>query len=186
MIGLQTTSDIVCRECSTELDTSRVQLGLFTCIKCSDTEKYSAHIVYPHKTGSTVQPVQKDTKKNLQRLDRRSANGGRVAKGIFADNSWDRWLESYYDNIYNKRPKKKISRKKFQNFSHMESRTLYQQIVKEFIQQGYHQAVEKVNELYSHDKISLIQKSKMIDNLAELGMMNRKQKKFFKKLEKDL
>ena len=30
------------------------------------------------------------------------------------------------------------------------------------------------------------QKSKMIDNLAELGMMNRKEKKFFKKLEKDL
>jgi len=26
----------------------------------------------------------------------------------------------------------------------------------------------------------------MIDNLAELGMMNRKEKKFFKKLEKDL
>ena len=180
MIGLQTTSDIVCRECSTELDTSRVQLGLFTCIKCSDTEKYSAHIVYPHKTGSTVQPVQKDTKKNLQRLDRRSANGGRVAKGIFADNSWDRWLESYYDNIYNKRPKKKISRKKFQNFSHMESKTLYHQIVKEFIEEGYHQAVNKVNELYSQDKISLIQKAKMIDNLAELGMLNRKDKKKLK------
>jgi len=180
LIGLQTTSDIVCRECSTELDTSRVQLGLFTCIKCSDTEKYSAHIVYPHKTGSTVQPVQKDTKKNLQRLDRRSANGGRVAKGIFADNSWDRWLESYYDNIYNKRPKKKISRKKFQNFSHMESKTLYHQIVKEFIEEGYHQAVNKVNELYSQDKISLIQKSKMIDNLAELGMLNRKDKKKLK------
>ena len=186
MIGLHTTSDIVCRECSTELDSKRVQLGLFTCIKCSDTEKYSAHIVYPHKTGSTVQPVQKDTKKNLQRLDRRSANGGRVAKGIFADNSWDRWLESYYDNIYNKKPKKKISRKKIQNFSHMESRTLYQEVVKEFITNGYHQAVDKVNKLYSQDKISLIQKSKMIDNLAELGMMNRKEKKFFKKLEKDL
>ena len=184
MIGLQTTSDIVCRECSTELDSSRVQLGLFTCIKCSDTEKYSAHIVYPHKTGSTFQPVQKDTKKNLQRLDRRSANGNRIAKGIFADNSWDRWLENYYDNIYNKRPKKKISRKKFQNFSHMESKTLYHEIVKEFIQEGYHQAVNKVNELYSQDKISLIQKSKMIDNLAELGMMNRKDKKKFK--NKDL
>ena len=182
---MQTTSDIVCRECSIELDSSRVQLGLYTCIDCSDTQKYSAHVVYPHKTGAIVQPVQEDTKRNIQRLDRRSANGGRTAKGIFADNSWDRWLESYYDNIYNKKPKKKISRKNSQIFSHMESRTLYQQIVKEFIEQGYHQAVEKVNELYSQDKISLIQKSKMIDNLAELGMMNRKEKKFFKKLEKD-
>ena len=180
MIGLQTTSDIVCRECSTELDSKRVQLGLFTCIECSDTQKYSAHVVYPHKTGAIVQPVQEDTKRNIQRLDRRSANGGRTAKGIFADNSWDRWLKSYYDNIYNRQPAKKISLKKIVNFSHMESRTLYQQIVKEFIQQGYHQAVEKVNELYSHDKISLIQKSKMIDNLAELGMLNRKDKKKLK------
>ena len=180
MIGLQTTSDIVCRECSTELDSKRVQLGLYTCIDCSDTQKYSAHVVYPHKTGAIVQPVQEDTKRNLQRLDRRSSNGGRTAKGIFADNSWDRWLESYYDNIYNKRPKKKISRKKFQNFSHMESKTLYHQIVKEFIEEGYHQAVNKVNELYSQDKISLIQKSKMIDNLAELGMLNRKDKKKLK------
>ena len=186
MIGLQTNSDIVCRECSTELDSKRVQLGLYTCIDCSDTQKYSAHVVYPHKTGAIVQPVQEDTKRNIQRLDRRSSTGNRIAKGIFADNSWDKWLKSYYDNIYNKKPAKKISLKKIVNFSHMESRTLYQQIVKEFIQQGYHQAVEKVNELYSQDKISLVQKSKMIDNLAELGMMNRKEKKFFKKLEKDL
>ena len=185
MIGLQTTSDIVCRECSTELDSKRVQLGLFTCIECSDPQKYSAHVVYPHKTGAIVQPVHEDTKRNIQRLDRRSANGGRVAKGIFADNSWDRWLESYYDNIYNKRPKKKISRKKFQNFSHMESRTLYQEVVKEFIEWGYQRAVDKVNELYSQDKISLVQKGKMIDNLSKLQMMSSKEKKFFKKLEKN-
>ena len=126
------TADLVCRSCSTELDSSRVQLGLFTCIKCSDTEKYSAHVVYPHKTGAIVQPVQEDTKRNIQRLDRRSANGGRVAKGIFADNSWDRWLESYYANIYSKEPTKKISLKKNQNFSHMESKTLYHEIVKIF------------------------------------------------------
>ena len=183
MIGLQTNSDIVCRECSTELDSKRVQLGLYTCIECSDTQKYSAHVVYPHKTGAIVQPVQEDTKRNIQRLDRRSSTGNRVAKGIFADNSWDKWLKSYYDNIYNKKPAKKISLKKIVNFSHMESRTLYQQIVKEFIQQGYHQAVEKVNELYSQDKISLIQKGKMIDNLSKLQMMTSKEKKFFKKLE---
>ena len=174
------TTDLVCRSCSTELDSSRVQLGLFTCIECSDTEKYSAHVVYPHKTGAIVQPVQEDTKRNLQRLDRRSSNGGRTAKGIFADNSWDRWLENYYANIYSKEPTKKISLKKNQNFSHMESKTLYHEIVKIFINEGYHQAVDEVNKLYSQDKISLIQKAKMIDNLAELGMFNRNEKKLFK------
>ena len=183
MIGLQTTSDIVCKECSTELDFKRVQLGLYTCIECSDTQKYSAHVVYPHKTGAIVQPVQEDTKRNIQRLDRRSANGGRTAKGIYADNSWDRWLDNYYTNIYKKRTKVNLSKKISQKFSHMKTETLYQTIVKEFIEWGYQRAVDKVNELYSQDKISLVQKGKMIDNLSKLQMMSSKEKKFFKKLE---
>jgi len=183
LIDLQTTSDIVCKECSIELDSSRVQLGLYTCIECSDIQKYSAHVVYPHKTGSVVQPVQEDTKRNIQRLDRRSANGNRVAKGIFADNSWDRWLEKYYDNIYNKQTTKKSLKKISQKFSHMKTETLYQTIVKNFIEWGYQQAVDKVNDLYSKNKISLIQKGKMMDNLSKLQMMSSKEKKFFKKLE---
>ena len=183
MIGLQTTSDIVCKECSTELDFKRVQLGLYTCIECSDTQKYSAHVVYPHKTGAIVQPVQEDTKRNIQRLDRRSANGGRTAKGIYADNSWDRWLDNYYANIYNKQTKVKLSKKFLKKFSHMKTKTLYQKIVKTFIEQGYHRAVDEVNELYSKDKISLPQKGKMVSNLSDLQMMTSKEKKFFKKLQ---
>ena len=44
-----------------------------------------------------------------------------------------------------------------------------------------------VNEgwLYSKDKISLPQKGKMVSNLADLQMMTSKEKKFFKKLNKD-
>jgi len=174
---------VYCKACTTELDSSRVQLGLYTCIDCSDTQKYSAHIVYPHKTGSVVQPVQEDTKRNIQRLDRRSANGGRTAKGIFADNSWDRWLERYYANIYSKETTKKSLKKISQKFSHMENETLYQTIVKEYIQWGYQQAVDEVNKLYSQDKISLVQKGKMIDNLSKLQMMSSKEKKFLKKIE---
>ena len=119
---LKVADNIVCRKCSSELDSKRVQLGLFTCLECSDTQKYSAHVVYPHKTGAIVQPVQEDTKRNIQRLDRRSANGGRVAKGIYADNSWDRWLESYYDNIYNKQTTKKIFKKNLSKVLSYENR----------------------------------------------------------------
>ena len=180
------TTDLVCRSCSAGLDSSRVQLGLFTCIECSDTEKYSAHVVYPHKTGAIVQPVQEDTKKNLQRLDRRSSNGGRTAKGIYADNSWDRWLENYYANIYSKEPTKKISLKKIVNFSHMNDRQLHETILKNFIELGYDQSVQKVNELYSQDKISLIQKTKAVSKLSEFGMLNRKDKKLLTKQLKDI
>ena len=65
----------------------------------------------------------------------------------------------------------------------MKTETLYQTIVKEFIEWGYQRAVEEVNKLYSDDKISLVQKGKMMDNLSKLQMMNSKEKKGFKKLE---
>ena len=95
-----------CKKCGVEIDNHRYQLGYTECIDCSETEKYSAHQVYPHKTGGYVQPVKSETKKHLQNIDRRSNNGGRVAKGIVADKSWDRWLERYY-NPLPKKPKPK-------------------------------------------------------------------------------
>ena len=172
-----------CIQCDVSLDTRRVKLGLKECIECSDTQKYSAHVVYPHKTGAIVQPVQENTKRNIQRLDRRSANGGRTAKGIYADNSWDRWLDNYNANIYKKRTKVKLSKKISQKFSHMKNKSLYPLVVKEFIEYGYYRAQDKINELYSQDKISLVQKGKMMDNVTKLQMMTSKELKFFKKLE---
>ena len=167
------------------MDSRRVKLGLKECIECSDTQRYSSHVVYPHKTGGYIQPVSEEQSNHLKKLDRRSTGGGRVAKGIFADNSWDRWLEQYQNNIYNKRPKIKLSKKFRKKFSHMNNTTLYQLVVKEFIEYGYHQAVDKVNDLYSKDKISLPQKGKMVSNLSSLQMMNSKEKKFFIKLERN-
>ena len=167
------------------MDSRRVKLGLKECIECSDTQRYSSHVVYPHKTGGYIQPVSEEQSNHLKKLDRRSTGGGRVAKGIFADNSWDRWLEQYQNNIYNKRPKIKLSKKFRKKFSHMNNTTLYQLVVKEFIEYGYHQAVDKVNDLYSKDKISLPQKGKMVSNLSSLQMMTSKEKKFFIKLERD-
>ena len=167
------------------MDSRRVKLGLKECIECSDTQRYSSHVVYPHKTGGYIQPVSEEQSNHLKKLDRRSTGGGRVAKGIFADNSWDRWLEQYQNNIYNKRPKIKLSKKFRKKFSHMNNTTLYQLVVKEFIEYGYHQAVDKVNDLYSKDKISLPQKGKMVSNLSSLQMMTSKEKKFFIKLERN-
>ena len=176
---------MICTKCDNKVDDYRYHLGYTECVDCSDPEKYSAHVVYPHKTGAIVQPVQEDTKRNIQRLDRRSANGGRTAKGIFADNRWDRWLDNYYANIYKKRTKVKLSKKFFKKFSHMKNESLYQLVVKEYMDYGYYRAQEKVNELYSQDEISLIQKGKMMNNLSKIQMMTGKEKKSFKKLEKN-
>ena len=97
-----------CISCDSMVDDHRLHLGYNECIECSDEEKYSAHQVYPHKTGGYVQPVKSDTKKNLQRMDRRSTGGGRTAKGIFSDQSWDRWLKNYEEQKNNPKPKRKI------------------------------------------------------------------------------
>jgi len=176
---------VICSKCESPLDSRRIKLGLKECIDCSETQRYSGHVVYPHKTGGYVQPVSEEQSNHLKKLDRRRVGSGRVAKGIFADNSWDRWLESYYKNIYSKPKKIKLSKKFRKKFSHMKTKTLYQKVVKTFIEYGYHQAVNEVNDLYSKDKISLPQKGKMITNLSSLQMMTSKEKKFFKKLNKD-
>ena len=79
-----------CKKCNVRMDDQRIHLGYTECPSCSETEKYSAHVVYPHKTGAFVQPVTKTASNNLKRMDRRSVGGGRVAKGVYVDNSWDR------------------------------------------------------------------------------------------------
>jgi|TARA_B100001094_G_scaffold329513_1_gene392419 hypothetical protein len=167
------------------MDSRRIKLGLKECIECSETQKYSGHVVYPHKTGGYIQPVSQEQSDNLKKLDRRSTSGGRVAKGVFADNSWDRWLKQYQANIYNKQPTKKLSKKIRKKFSHMNNTTLHQLVVNEFIKYGYYQAVDKVNDLYSKDRITLPQKGKMVTNLSGLQMMTSKEKKFFIKLERN-
>ena len=174
-----------CSKCESPLDSRRSVLGLERCLECSDIKKYSSHTVYPHKTGGYVQPVSSEQSDKLKKLDRRRVGNGKTAKGIFADNSWDRWLEQYQSNIYNKRPTKKLSKKFRKKFSHMNTTILQQLVVKEFIERGYHRAVDKVNDLYSKDRITLPQKGKMVSKLSGLQMMTSKEKKFFIKLERN-
>ena len=86
-----------CKKCDVDLDKHRAHLGYTECLECSEVEAYSAHTVYPHKTGGYVQPVSKTTSNNLKRMDRRSTGNTRYAGGIYSDNSWDRWLDEYYN-----------------------------------------------------------------------------------------
>ena len=95
-----------CKKCNVQLEDQRAHLGYTECLDCSEVEAYSAHTVYPHKTGGYVQPVSKTTSNNLKRIDRRSVGTTRKGKGIYVDNSWDRWLDKYYENLYNPKPKK--------------------------------------------------------------------------------
>ena len=66
----------------------------------------------------------------------------------------------------------------------METKSIYHIIVEEFMKFGYYRAQEKLNKLYTEDKISLVQKGKIMNNLSKLQMMTSKELKHFKKLEK--
>ncbi len=168
----------VAKDCDNQLDNHRAHLGYTVCVDCSEEERYVSHTVFPHKTGGYVQSVSKSQQNDLKRLDRRSVGSERKAKGIYADKSWDRWLENYY----NPKPKKvKRTPKPITNVF-IPYRQAIQKIIDEFDNRGYSSACELTQSLYSDDKISLIHKSKIMNELASLQMMTTKQRKFMRKL----
>ena len=64
------------------------------CVECSSVEPYSAHIVYPHKTGAFVQPVSSETKKSLDRLDRRAVKVGGKMSAPTNVKEWKMWNQN--------------------------------------------------------------------------------------------
>ena len=168
----------VADDCNLVVDNHRLHLGYTTCLECSKEERYVSHTVYPHKTGGYVQSVSKSQHNDLKRLDRRRAGSERKAKGIYADKSWDRWLESYYAPKPEK--VKRIPRPITNVF--IPYRQAFQKVIDEFDNGGYSSACELTQSLYSEDRISLIQKSKIMNELASLQMMTSKQRKLLRRL----
>ena len=170
-----------CKKCEVSLSDERIHLGYKTCLDCSETEKYASHTIYPHKTGGYIQPVQKDTADNLKRLDRRSVGGGRVAKGIIADQSWDRWLQQYWHNKFNPKPKRK-KRKVVLTNTFIPYSDALNKVMTQYDSRGYNSACELTQSLYTDSKINLQQKSNLMNELANTQMMTTKQRKWMKKL----
>ena len=169
-----------CKKCDNIISDERIHLGYDTCLKCSDTEKYASHTVYPHKTGGYIQPMSSEQAGDMKRLDRRRVGGERKAKGIVADKSWDRWLENYY----NPKPPKKKFIPKAPQITFMNFDDAYVKVINEYESRGYDAARDYTQNLYSNDKISLMNKSKIINELTELQFMSVDQRKFLKKLVK--
>ena len=168
-----------CSVCEIDLPNERIHLGYSECLKCSDTEKYSSHTVYPHKTGGYIQPMSSEQADNMKRLDRRGVSSNRKAKGILADNSWDRWLKEY---LKPKEDKPKFTPKSTPLPIYIPIREAVQEVIDKYESRGYEAAYQLTQSLYSHDKISLADKSKITNELTELASMTIKQRKFLKRL----
>ena len=168
-----------CKKCKLEIDSHRVHLGYSECINCSTVKKYSSHTIYPHKTGGYIQPVTEEQSNNLNRLDRRGVSGGKTAKGIFSDNSWDRWLESYNSKPVKKKNKIVVTKNPKLFIPYKDA---INKVMSQYNSMGYNSACELTQSLYTTDKISLTHKSQIMNELAGLQMLTTKQRKWMKKL----
>ena len=170
-----------CKKCNVKLNEQRLHLGYTECLDCSEVEAYSAHTVYPHKTGGYVQPVSKTTSNNLKRIDRRSTGKTRAAKGIYADNSWDRWLKQYYHNLYNPKPKRVIPKQKVV-VDHWNYDTLYNKAILYYKDNGYSNTINWLKKLVTDCKISMSNKSKMLNEINHFELMPKRLRKWTMKI----
>mgnify|MGYP003640663432 FL=1 len=169
-----------CTICKKDLANERIHLGYTECLDCSKVDKYSSHTVYPHKTGGFIQPMSVEQSDNLKRLDRRSSGGSaRKAKGIVSDNSWDRWLEEY---LKPKEDKPKFTPKPTPLPIYIPIREAMKEVIDKYENRGYDSACELTQSLYSKDKISLMDRSQIINELTGLQMLTSKQRNGIKKL----
>ena len=168
-----------CSVCEIDLPNERIHLGYKECLDCSEVDKYSSHTVYPHKTGGYIQPMSSEQADNMKRLDRRGVSSNRKAKGILADNSWDRWLKEY---LKPKEDKPKFTPKSTPLPIYIPIREAMQEVFEKYESRGYEAAYQLTQSLYSHDKISLADKSKITNELTSLESMTIKQRKFLKRL----
>ena len=171
-----------CKSCQKELSDYRYHLGYTECVECSKEEKYSAHQVYPHKTGGFVQPVKHETKEHLQKIDRRSTGSGRTAKGIFSDQSWDRWLKNYEEQKNNPKPKRKIVWKApVVHYLSEEERTKLVQSY--YDNNGYQPTLDYCMELYRQDKISFTMKTELANMVTQQQMLPKRLRKWVRKIK---
>ncbi len=74
-----------CAKCKNEIPAKRIELGYKVCVKCSTVESYGCVDIVYHKTGNTVQPVDKKTAELINKASRRSGFG--VMRGMMAGQS---------------------------------------------------------------------------------------------------
>ena len=156
-----------CVKCDATMPDERVHLGYQECVECSSVEPYSAHVVYPHKTGAFVQPVSSETKKNLDRLDRRAVKVGGKINAPKA--------REWKDVVPQPKPKPKPQPKVFYN--HQTFSDCFTGCKDTYIKYGYSKTVNHIKKLYKDNKINLMTRTELISFLTSIHVMNRKERK---------
>ena len=156
-----------CRKCDTKIGDERFHLGYKECVECSSVEPYSAHVVYPHKTGAFVQPVSSSVKKNLQRLDRRAVKvGGKINAPQARE-----WKMP--------EPKPKVEPKPQQKvyYNHTDFNDSFKQCIDTYKQKGYVVTLNYLKQLFNKNRITMTTKNQLVNTLTSIHMLNRKDRK---------
>ncbi len=156
-----------CSKCDTKIADERFHLGYKECVECSSIEPYSAHVVYPHKTGAYVQPVSSETKKNLDRLDRRAVKVG----GKMSAPNVKEWTMPEPNVIKEPKPQRKVY------YNHTSFSNSFKQCIDTYKQKGYVVTLNYLKQLFKKNKITMQTKNNLVNTLTTIHMMNRKTRK---------
>ena len=159
-----------CVKCNAKMPDERVHLGYRECVDCSSVEPYSAHVVYPHKTGAFVQPVSSETKKSLDRLDRRAVKvGGKMS----APTNLKEWKMPEPKP----QPKPKPRRRQELYTNQVNFNDSFKQTIDTYKQKGYVVTLNYLKQLFKKNKITMTTKNQLVNTLTSIHMLNRKERK---------
>ena len=157
-----------CVKCDATMPDERVHLGYRECVKCSSVEPYSAHVVYPHKTGAFVQPVSSSVKKDLARLDRRAVKvGGKMS----APTNLKEWTMPEPKPKVEPRPQQKVYN------NQVSFNDSFKQTIDTYKQKGYVVTLNYLKQLFKRNRITMQTKNNLVNTLTTIHMMDRKTRK---------
>ena len=151
---------IQCKKCDVNIPKARSEMGYDVCVGCSTEQKKVGHVIYPHKTGAFIQVMDKETRDNLDRLDRRgiTAKTSRHYKTIVKKKSED-------SDKTAERIKNRIS--SIDNIKLIPNDQLLKMIMDYYEDRGYHPTIEYLRQLNRDGDIALKQRADIQDLVVE-------------------
>ena len=145
-----------CSKCSSSIPTERLSMGYTICTNCSTEEKKVGHIIYPHKTGAYIQVMDKDTHKELNKLDRRGYKG----KGSY---------KHYKEITVSKTASdtKSYTDKSVSYITHIPYNDALKQVLDYYDEWGYERTLEYIRKLNSSGDIPLMTRIKIQDIITD-------------------
>ena len=149
-----------CKKCDVNIPKARLEMGYDVCVNCSTEQKKVGHVIYPHKTGAYIQVMDRDTRDNLDRLDRRgvTAKTSRHYKTIVKKKSKD--LDKTAKVVRN-RPSS------LDNIKLIPYDELLKMVMDYYDEWGYEPTIRYLKELNSKGDIALKQRAVIQDLVVE-------------------